>query len=115
MTNSPRFHAHASLAVDDQDRLWIAYDETDENWGKDFGLLFEGGTCLYAGRRIRFAILDKGTWLEPRDDLNERLLPGDQVHLQRNFLASVVNYLRTFVFGVIPSGNSGLLAALGLI
>ena len=78
VTNSPRFHAHANLAVDDQDRLWVAYDEAAENWGKDFGLLFEGGTCLYAGRRLRFAILDNGKWLEPRDDLNKRIMPEDQ-------------------------------------
>ena len=37
VTNSSRFHAHPSLAVDGQDRLWIAYDEAPENWGKAIG------------------------------------------------------------------------------
>lgn len=76
VTNSLRFHAHASLAVDGQDRLWIAWDESEENWGKDVGFLFEGGTGLYQSRRIRFAILSDGRWLEPRDDLNQRVAPG---------------------------------------
>src|SRR5262249_26082094 len=28
VTNSPRFHAHASVAVDANDRVWLAWDES---------------------------------------------------------------------------------------
>ncbi len=73
VTDSPRFHAHPSLAVDDQDRLWIAYDEADENWGKDVGYHFSGGTALYQSRTIRFAIRAGDQWLEPRADLRDAL------------------------------------------
>jgi len=42
VTNSNRFHAHPSLAVDQQDRVWLAYDEGTENWGQDQGFLLSG-------------------------------------------------------------------------
>ncbi len=31
------FEARPSLAVDPQDRVWIAYEQSGPNWGKDFG------------------------------------------------------------------------------
>jgi hypothetical protein len=65
VTTSTRFHAHASLAVDAQDRLWIAYDEAPENWGKDVGFLFAGGTGLYQSRAIKVAVYATGRWLAP--------------------------------------------------
>jgi hypothetical protein len=63
VTSSPRFHSHASLAVDSGGRVWIAYDEAPENWGKDVGFLFSGGTGIYESRTIKIAILDKGRWM----------------------------------------------------
>ena len=36
VTESPRFEAHPSLAIDGQDRVWLAYDESGANWGKDW-------------------------------------------------------------------------------
>lgn len=65
VTRSTRFHAHPSLAVDAQNRVWIAYDEAPENWGKDLGFLFEGGTGLYQSRTIRVAAYAGGRWLTP--------------------------------------------------
>ena len=82
VTDSPRFHAHASLAVDNQNRLWVAYDESDENWGKDVGYQFGGGTNLYQSRRIRFAIRSGDQWLQPRSDLNEALPYGARSFIQ---------------------------------
>src|SRR5712692_6188462 len=70
VTDSPRFHAKPSLAVDDQDRLWIAYDESEENWAKDTGFLLTGGIGIYQSRHIRLAIYSNGKWLQPRRDLN---------------------------------------------
>jgi hypothetical protein len=37
VANSSDFEARASLAVDRQDRVWIAYERGGANWGKDFG------------------------------------------------------------------------------
>ncbi|MBI3696302.1 MAG: hypothetical protein HY238_15880 [Acidobacteria bacterium] len=82
VTDSPRFHAHASLAVDEQDRLWVAYDEAEENWGKDTGFFLTGGAGLYQSRRIRCAIYSGGKWLEPRSDLNEALPLGMRRYVQ---------------------------------
>ncbi len=76
-TDSPRFHAHPSLAVDEQDRLWLAYDEAEENWGKDNAfLLGKGGAGLYQSRRVRVAVYAGGKWLEPLSDLNDTVPPG---------------------------------------
>ena len=35
VTDTPRFHAHPSLAVDDRDRVWVAYDEAEDAQGGD--------------------------------------------------------------------------------
>ena len=74
VTDSARFHANPSVAVDPLDRVWVAYDLADENWGKDTGFLLTGGTGLYESRRIGVAVYDGSRWLEPLDRL-ERLLP----------------------------------------
>ncbi len=66
VTDSPRFHAHPTLAVDAQNRVWIAWDEAPENWGKDTGFLLTGGTGLYDSRAVRVAVWAGGRWLAPR-------------------------------------------------
>lgn len=45
-----------------------------------------------------------------RIDLNDEveqifLLPGDQVILGRTFVAGLINYLREYIFGIIPGGS----------
>jgi len=82
VTDSPRYHARAALAVDEQDRLWVAYDEAEENWGKDSGFLLGGGAGLYQSRRIRCAVYAGGKWLEPRRDLNQALPEGMRRYVQ---------------------------------
>ena len=52
-------------AMDAQDRLWIAYDEAPENWGKDVGFLLSGGTGLYDSRTIKVAVYAGGRWMTP--------------------------------------------------
>src|SRR5262249_13399130 len=46
---SPRFEVRPSVAADPQGRVWVAYEERTENWGKDFGPFAQGtdGTALY--------------------------------------------------------------------
>ena len=69
VTKSSRFQAHASLAVDGQDRVWLAWDESGANWGKDYARDDTWrGTTLYADRRPRVAVLENGQWREPAGD-----------------------------------------------
>ncbi len=69
VTKSSRFQAHASVAVDGQDRLWLAWDESGSNWGKDFSRDDTWrGTTLYANRRPRVAVFADGQWSEPVAD-----------------------------------------------
>lgn len=63
VTNSTRYHAHPSIAVDSRDRIWLAWEEAPENWGKDYGFLFSGGTALYDSRTIKIGVYDHGRWL----------------------------------------------------
>ncbi|MCP5115015.1 MAG: hypothetical protein GY953_29650 [bacterium] len=66
VTRSPRFQAHASLAVDQQDRVWVAWDESGVNWGKDWGRDDTWrGSVLYSDREIRVAVLEGGVWKQP--------------------------------------------------
>ena len=63
VTESARFHAHPTLAIDAQDRVWIAWDEAPEHWGKDQGFLLHGGIGLYNSRTVRVAVYSAGRWL----------------------------------------------------
>jgi hypothetical protein len=72
---SPFFQANLSLACDKDGRLWAAWDESGPQWGKDTGFLYGGAarqdtTRLYASRQIRVKVLDKGKWVEPKQDLS---------------------------------------------
>jgi len=68
VTQSPRFQAHASVAVDKQDRVWVAWDESGANWGKDWSRDDTWrGTTLYTDRRTRVAVLENGVWKQPAD------------------------------------------------
>ena len=70
VTKSPRFQAHASLAIDRGDRVWLAWDESNANWGKDWANLDPWrGSTLYSNRRPRAAVLDNGRWLQPADPM----------------------------------------------
>jgi hypothetical protein len=73
VTNSTRYHACASVTVDQQNRVWVAYDEAPENWGKDVGFLLTGGTGIYDSRTIKVAVWDGAKWMAPRRQ------PGDVV------------------------------------
>ena len=69
VTRSPRFQAHASLAVDREDRVWLAWDESGANWGKDYARDDTWrGVVLYADRRPRVAVWENGAWKQPAAD-----------------------------------------------
>jgi hypothetical protein len=66
VTHSPRFQANASVTVDKRDRLWVAWDESGSNWGKDWSHEDESrSTVLYSDRHIRVAVLEDGAWKQP--------------------------------------------------
>jgi hypothetical protein len=59
VATSPKFEARPSIAYDPSGRLWIAYEEGPENWGKDYGSLVTGkGSPLYSARSVRVVCLD---------------------------------------------------------
>ena len=49
---SARFEARSSVAYDRQNRLWVAYETSEEKWGKDNGALAKGGIPLYRDHSV---------------------------------------------------------------
>ncbi len=68
VTSSPIFQAQTSVAVDRQNRPWVAWNESGVNWGKDQGFLIPTplATPLHQERWIRVAMWDGKSWLEPK-------------------------------------------------
>lgn len=73
VTSSPRFQAHASVAVDHENRPWVAWDESGANWGKDQGFLIVTPLAvpLHQQRSIRVAMWDGWQWMEPKQKPSE--------------------------------------------
>jgi hypothetical protein len=70
VTRSGKFHAHASVAVDAAGRVWLAWDESGDNWGKDWNRDDQSrSTTLYANRHSRVAVLENGVWKQTAGDL----------------------------------------------
>src|SRR6185437_11517780 len=85
------FEVRPSLAYDSGGRLWVAYEESGELWGKDFGGLKKKGNPLYSsGRTLEIRVLDpSGKWFLPPDietaisgpGYNKRFLEmGSKIH-----------------------------------
>ena len=76
IADTPLYEAHVSLAVDGQNRLWAAWNESGLNWGKDTGFLLPvEGTLLYEYRLVRVAVRDGIAWQVPAQDINSALPP----------------------------------------
>jgi hypothetical protein len=81
VTDSPRFEARPSIVCDAHDRVWIAYEEGDEQWGKDFstnqfqkiGFKNNPGFALYLNRTIKVKCLVDGQLMQPAGDLAQVL------------------------------------------
>jgi hypothetical protein len=69
VATSSRFEARPALTYDSRGRLWIAYEEGPEQWGKNFGALATGGQPLYSSRSVRVACLEDGKLLKPAAEL----------------------------------------------
>jgi hypothetical protein len=63
------FEVRPSVAFDGDGRLWMAYESSGDQWGKDFGALKKKGIPLYqTGRSLAVKVRDKqGQWFEPAD------------------------------------------------
>jgi hypothetical protein len=77
-----RFEARPSIACDNENRPWIAYEEGDEQWGKDYanttdygkiGLKNNPGSPLYLKRTVRVKCLAGDTVMQPPGDLEDAL------------------------------------------
>src|SRR5690606_21969044 len=78
IAGTPRFEAHPTIAIDSQDRIWVAWDEAGKDWGKDFGFLVErSGTQLYGSRSVKVVCVDNQQILTPQADLSEVLKVED--------------------------------------
>ncbi len=75
IAGSPLFEARPSACYDAKGRLWIAYEEGPEKWGKDFGALAGDGNPLYNSRSVRVVCLEDGKLMEPVAELPT--LPAD--------------------------------------
>jgi hypothetical protein len=81
VAGSARFEARPSIACDGQNRLWIAYEEGDEQWGKDYcgehyrriPLRKNPGEGLYIHRTIRVRCLVDGKWMQTTGDLEQAM------------------------------------------
>ena len=87
VTDTPRYHGSPSIAIDAEDRVWIAYDEAEENWGKDSGFLLRGGAGIYQSRTSRVVVWNGSEWLAPLDDVNRRFRPSVRRYVQTPKLA----------------------------
>ena len=70
-----RFEARPQLLVDAQSRIWVAYEEGDVSWGKDFAQFAQPvahlnrGAPLYLTRTIRVKVWTDGRWQQPLGDV----------------------------------------------
>jgi len=69
IATSPAYEAHAALAVDHQDRLWIAWDNGGIRWGQDN----EEGRKLHSQRSVEIRCLHQGQLAEPAEPLSVAL------------------------------------------
>jgi hypothetical protein len=77
LASSTRYEAYPTLAYEPSGRLWVAYEEGSERWGKDMGADESSGVSIYYGRVVRLRALETdGRLLEAAADLGE-VLPGN--------------------------------------
>ena len=65
VANSLEAETRPSLTYDNSGRLWIAYEQSPEDWGKDTGPTDNVGTRLYTGRSVAVRVLAEGKLQQP--------------------------------------------------
>ena len=82
VAGSAKFEARPHLTCDRAGRLWIAYEEGDEQWGKDYSIPVswgrnrgevDPGAGLYGRRTIQVKCLENGRLLKPTASLDGAL------------------------------------------
>lgn len=81
------FEAHPTVAIDRDNKIWVAWDEGGVNWGKDVGFLLgeKQATRIHESRSIRMVCLDGNKRIEPVHDIKQVFKPGtfwELPHLQ---------------------------------
>src|SRR5262249_32136689 len=72
VAQTPTYETRPSLAVDPSGRVWIAYEERTEDWGKDAENLIEGeGSSLYRQAFVRVRCVEGGRVLDAPDPVAE--------------------------------------------
>jgi hypothetical protein len=72
VANSGAFESRASAQYDRQGRLWVAWDEGDWNWGKDYADgIPESGRGLLVRRQARVAVLENSKLLQTASTIAE--------------------------------------------
>ncbi len=66
------FEAHASVTVDSQGRVWLAWDQGSRRWGQHPGLHLE--------RSLQLAVRSQGTWHEPPSAWPDELMADESGH-----------------------------------
>lgn len=71
VAQSPRFEARASVAIDPHDRVWVAFEDSATEWGKDAGDRWLGmqATPMYVDKNILVRVWDgslQQTELDPK-------------------------------------------------
>jgi hypothetical protein len=70
---SKGFEARASATYDAQNRLWIAYEASAEQWGKDWGAYQTSGMALYQDHTVKVKCFQGNQVLAPQGDLTKAL------------------------------------------
>jgi hypothetical protein len=87
IADSARYEAYPSIAYGNDGKLWIAYEEGSERWGKDWGALDTNGVAVYQGRAVRLVALDRGGKIITTGNDVGAMLPGVPVMKVDEFTA----------------------------
>jgi len=68
IANTPQAEMRPSATFDPAGRLWIAYEESPENWGKDWGALEQTGVALYQQRTVAVRVWAESRLWRPAED-----------------------------------------------
>ena len=70
---SAGFEARSSIAYDARNRLWVAYEVSDDRWGKDFGAYQTTGIAIYQGHNIQVKCFDGLNAFTTTDNLEDKM------------------------------------------
>jgi hypothetical protein len=92
VAGSPRFEGRPSVVCDNDGRVWVAYEEGDEQWGKDYassngfrkvGFAKNPGFALYVNRTVKVKCLIDGKLMQissaPADAFGDARTRGKSV------------------------------------